>query len=91
MLDAQDLANIDEKRIALTIRAVSIIDPSKKIRLVMLYPASVGRTTSEVLRVIDSLQTGDKERGDYANKLEDGRGRHSSTNSEHGRRKDEKQ
>jgi glutaredoxin/glutathione-dependent peroxiredoxin len=60
MLDAQDLTNIDEKGIAFTIRAVFIIDPSKKIRLTMLYPASVGRNTSEVLRVIDSLQTGDK-------------------------------
>jgi glutaredoxin/glutathione-dependent peroxiredoxin len=60
MLDAQDLTNIDEKGITFTIRAVFIIDPSKKIRLTMLYPASVGRNTSEVLRVIDSLQTGDK-------------------------------
>lgn len=60
MLDAQDLTNIDQKGIAFTIRAVFIIDPNKKIRLTMLYPASVGRNTSEVLRVIDSLQTGDK-------------------------------
>lgn len=46
--------------IAFTIRAVFVIDPAKKIRLTMLYPASTGRNTSEVLRVIDSLQTGDK-------------------------------
>ena len=59
MLDAQDLTNIDEKGIAFTIRSVFIIDPQKKIRLTMLYPASVGRNTTEVLRVIDSLQTGD--------------------------------
>jgi len=26
----------------------------------MMYPASTGRNSSEVLRVIDSLQTGDK-------------------------------
>ncbi|KAF7512890.1 peroxiredoxin 1 [Endocarpon pusillum] len=75
MLDAQDWVNIHEKRIALTVRAVSIIDPRQKIRLIMLYPASVGRNTSEVLRVIDSLQTGDKERGDYTNELAGGRGR----------------
>ncbi|KAH7390690.1 mitochondrial peroxiredoxin-like protein Prx1 [Pyrenochaeta sp. MPI-SDFR-AT-0127] len=46
--------------IAFTIRSVFIIDPAKKIRLTMLYPASTGRNTAEVLRVIDSLQTGDK-------------------------------
>lgn len=60
MVDQQDLNNIDEKGIAFTIRSVFVIDPSKKIRLTMMYPASTGRNTSEVLRVIDSLQTGDK-------------------------------
>lgn len=60
MVDQQDLDNIDEKGIAFTIRSVFIIDPSKKIRLTMMYPASTGRNTAEVLRVIDSLQTGDK-------------------------------
>ena len=60
MVDQQDLSNIDEKGIAFTIRSVFVIDPSKKIRLTMMYPASTGRNTSEVLRVVDSLQTGDK-------------------------------
>jgi len=60
MLDAQDLENIDEKGIAFTIRSVFIIDPKKKIRLTMMYPASCGRNTTEVLRVIDSLQTSDR-------------------------------
>jgi len=60
MIDQQDLNNIDEKGIAFTIRSVFVIDPAKKIRLTMMYPASTGRNTSEVLRVIDSLQTGDK-------------------------------
>ena len=62
MVDQQDLTNIDEKGIAFTIRSVFIIDPTKKVRLTMMYPASTGRNTSEVLRVIDSLQLGD-ERG----------------------------
>src|ERR1700742_1012366 len=52
--------DIQKPEIAFTIRAVFVIDPSKKIRLTMLYPASVGRNSAEVLRVIDSLQTGDK-------------------------------
>ncbi|EXJ67624.1 peroxiredoxin (alkyl hydroperoxide reductase subunit C) [Cladophialophora psammophila CBS 110553] len=60
MVDQQDLDNIDEKGVAYTIRSVFIIDPAKKIRLIMLYPASTGRNTAEVLRVIDALQLGDK-------------------------------
>lgn len=60
MVDSQELTNIDKKGIAFTIRSVFVIDPSKKIRLTMMYPASTGRNTSEVLRVVDSLQTGDK-------------------------------
>ncbi|MCJ1244854.1 hypothetical protein MMC30_002055 [Trapelia coarctata] len=60
MVDSQDLTNINEKGIAFTIRSVFVIDPAKKIRLTMMYPASTGRNTSEVLRVVDSLQTGDK-------------------------------
>ena len=59
MVDAQDVTNKDDKGIAFTIRSVFVIDPQKKIRLTMMYPASTGRNTSEVLRVIDSLQTGD--------------------------------
>ncbi|KAF2457470.1 AhpC/TSA family thioredoxin peroxidase [Lineolata rhizophorae] len=60
MIDQQDLDNIDQKGIAFTIRSVFVIDPAKKIRLTMMYPASTGRNAAEVLRVIDSLQTGDK-------------------------------
>ena len=60
MVDAQDVTNKDDKGIAFTIRSVFVIDPQKKIRLTMMYPASTGRNTSEVLRVIDSLQTGDR-------------------------------
>jgi len=40
----------------LTVRSVFIIDPKKKIRLVLTYPASTGRNFDELLRVIDSLQ-----------------------------------
>ncbi|KAF2687615.1 mitochondrial peroxiredoxin-like protein Prx1 [Lentithecium fluviatile CBS 122367] len=61
MISQDDLDNMASKGgIAFTIRAVFIIDPQKKIRLTMLYPASTGRNTAEVLRVIDSLQTGDR-------------------------------
>ena len=43
----------------LTVRSVFIIDPNKKIRLTLTYPASTGRNFDELLRVIDSLQLTD--------------------------------
>ncbi|MBN8790017.1 MAG: redoxin domain-containing protein [Terrimonas sp.] len=39
-----------------TVRSVFIIDPDKKIRLTLTYPASTGRNFDEILRVIDELQ-----------------------------------
>ncbi|CAD0027274.1 unnamed protein product [Aureobasidium pullulans] len=62
MLDHQDATNVDSKGIAFTIRSVFIIDPKKTIRTILSYPASTGRNTAEVLRIVDSLQTGDKHR-----------------------------
>ncbi len=43
----------------LTVRSVFVIDPNKKIRLTLTYPASTGRNFDEILRVIDSLQLTD--------------------------------
>lgn len=40
----------------LTVRSVFVIDPDKKVRLTLTYPASTGRNFNEILRVIDSLQ-----------------------------------
>lgn len=44
------------------VRSVFIIDPARKIRLMMTYPMSVGRNFDEILRVIDALQLGDAKR-----------------------------
>jgi len=40
----------------ITVRSVFVIDPDKKIRLTLTYPAPTGRDFNEILRVIDSLQ-----------------------------------
>jgi peroxiredoxin len=45
--------NADSK---LTVRSVFVIDPDKKVKLTITYPASTGRNFDELLRVIDSLQ-----------------------------------
>ena len=39
-----------------TVRSLFVIDPARKIRLIITYPASTGRNFDEILRVIDSLQ-----------------------------------
>jgi thioredoxin-dependent peroxiredoxin len=43
----------------LTVRSVFVIDPNRKVRLTITYPASTGRNFAEILRVIDSLQLTD--------------------------------
>ncbi|KAJ2347144.1 peroxiredoxin 1 [Coemansia sp. RSA 2618] len=47
--------------IPFTVRSVFVIDPAKKIRLILTYPASCGRNFDEILRSIDSLQLSDRQ------------------------------
>ncbi|EXA41493.1 peroxiredoxin (alkyl hydroperoxide reductase subunit C) [Fusarium oxysporum f. sp. pisi HDV247] len=60
MISQEDLEKVAVKGIAFTIRSVFVINPSKKIRLTMMYPAPTGRNSTEVLRVTYSLQSGDQ-------------------------------
>ncbi|MGT2514230.1 hypothetical protein ACVOMT_08275 [Sphingomonas panni] len=42
-----------------TVRTVLVIDPARRLRLTLTYPASTGRNFAEILRTIDSLQLTD--------------------------------
>jgi alkyl hydroperoxide reductase subunit AhpC len=39
-----------------TVRATFVVDPEKKIQLILLYPMTTGRNFAEILRAIDALQ-----------------------------------
>ena len=39
-----------------TVRAVFVIGPDKKIKLILMYPMTTGRNFDEVLRALDSMQ-----------------------------------
>ncbi|NJL97829.1 MAG: peroxiredoxin [Synechococcaceae cyanobacterium RM1_1_27] len=55
-----DQTNLTKEGLPLTVRSVFVIDPNKKLRLTLTYPASTGRNFDELLRVIDSLQLTDQ-------------------------------
>lgn len=42
-----------------TVRNVFIIGPDKKVRLILVYPMSVGRNFAEILRALDAIQATD--------------------------------
>lgn len=42
------------------VRAVFIIDPTGKVRLIMYYPLNVGRNMDEIIRALKALQVSDK-------------------------------
>ncbi|RKY13044.1 MAG: peroxiredoxin [Planctomycetota bacterium] len=44
-----------------TVRAVFIVDPKGKVRLIMYYPQEVGRNMDEVVRAVKALQIADKQ------------------------------
>jgi alkyl hydroperoxide reductase subunit AhpC len=42
-----------------TARCVFVVDPHKRVRLILTYPPGVGRNFRDILRVIDALQRAD--------------------------------
>ena len=44
-----------------TVRAVFIVDPEGKVRLIMYYPQEIGRNMDEVVRAVKALQISDKQ------------------------------
>ncbi|XP_067001155.1 peroxiredoxin-6 [Anabrus simplex] len=55
-LDMIDESDIYNPEAALTVRALYIIGPDRKVKMAMFYPNSTGRSVDEILRVVDSLQ-----------------------------------
>ncbi|HVE39240.1 MAG TPA: peroxiredoxin [Planctomycetota bacterium] len=43
-----------------TVRALFVIDPKRVVRALIYYPLNIGRNVEEVVRIIDALQTADK-------------------------------
>jgi len=51
-----DQSHLDDKGLPLTVRSVFIIAPDKKVKLIITYPACTGRSFTEIIRVLDSVQ-----------------------------------
>ncbi|KAK0469775.1 cysteine peroxiredoxin [Desarmillaria tabescens] len=62
MLDYHDVSNRDAKGLPFTICTVFVINSKKVIRLTISYPAVSGCNFDEIIRVIDAIQLGDKNR-----------------------------
>jgi len=46
-----------------TVRAVFVVDPNGKVRLVIYYPQEVGRNIDEIVRAVKALQVSDAQAG----------------------------
>ncbi|NTV24821.1 MAG: peroxiredoxin [Chlorobiaceae bacterium] len=45
-----------------TVRAVFVVDPESKVRLILYYPQEIGRNIDEIVRSVRALQVSDKNR-----------------------------
>ncbi len=57
MLPAEEVASSNRTALTnATVRSVFLIDPEKRIRMMLTYPMTTGRNFDEILRVLDSIQ-----------------------------------
>ena len=57
MLPADELNNNNRTAVNnATVRSIFLIDPQKKIKMMLTYPMTTGRNFDEILRVLDSIQ-----------------------------------
>jgi alkyl hydroperoxide reductase subunit AhpC/uncharacterized protein (DUF924 family)/CRP-like cAMP-binding protein len=62
MLDPTNFRHGSSLGQTMTVRNVFIISPTKRVELILSYPAYVGRSFTEILRVVDALQLSAKYR-----------------------------
>jgi len=62
MLDSTTFRHGSNLGETMTVRSVFIISPSKRVELILTYPAYIGRNFHEILRVLDALQLSAKYR-----------------------------
>ena len=58
---ASALGMLHPEKGANTVRAVFIVDPDGKVRIVLYYPQEVGRNIDEILRSVKALQVSDEQ------------------------------
>ena len=59
---AQRLGMIHPGKGTHTVRAVFVIDPKGRLRLMLYYPQEIGRNMDEILRIIKALQISDSQK-----------------------------
>jgi len=62
MLDPTTFRHGSSMGETMTVRSVFIISPSKRVELILSYPAYIGRNFDEILRILDALQLSAKYR-----------------------------
>ncbi len=58
---ASQLGMLHPEKGSNTVRAVFIIDPNAKVRLIQYYPQEIGRNIDEIIRALNALQVSDQQ------------------------------